>query len=160
MFPIPFLVSAREMCATLLTLLAASTAVSEPSGFSAAELLPVWPRVKAVAKHGAKAAALSDREDLIVHSSGCCSELLSPAIERARRHIFEFASRANTQAPPLAHLRARIPGLREDSRPPEMHSCGSGGGRRASSRPIRRFGACGVCCSCFLEFNDLQERGN
>ena len=51
------------------------------------ERVPVWPQPRSVAS-GSTAAVLTPRDDLIVHSSGCCADLLSEAIERYRQIIF------------------------------------------------------------------------
>ena len=52
------------------------------------ESLPVWPRPAHATAGVLAASVLSTNDDLFVHGSGCCEELLQSAFSRARRNIF------------------------------------------------------------------------
>ena len=85
-----------------------------------AERLPVWPRPRRASISSGTAALRSSSVPLIVHTSGCCADLLEAAFRRAARRVF-WAE--DVEPEPLPHLRVRAPGVREQSTPPERQAC-------------------------------------
>ena len=84
------------------------------------ELLPLWPRPRRVPSSGASAAVVTKHDDLIVHSGGCCQDLLADAIARYMQIIFWVP-----EGGALPYLRIRAPGgLRDDARPPALCEAG------------------------------------
>lgn len=84
----------------------------------------MWPRPRK-ASLGVGTAMLLAEMPLFHHHRGCCQDLIESAFARATARIF-WAVADGAEAPPLPHLRAKAPGVREHGTPPERRHCAAG----------------------------------